>query len=1187
MTVHKLSAGDGYTYLTRQVASADERRPAGQSLADYYIARGNPPGVWAGSGAKQLSIAGTGVSEAQMKALFGEGRHPDGVGKLGAAYPVYANLAPYAQRVAKRVAEFASLNGRPPSAAERNRIAAVEARRGRRAVAGFDLVFTPVKSASVLWALGGTETRQAVEDAHHEAVAATLVWLEQHAAFTRVGRGGVAQIDTTGLVCAMFDHRESRAGDPDLHTHVAVANKVCGVDGKWRSLDARGLYGLGVAASERYNTRFEDALARRLGVVFVERASGARDLRPVREIDGVPVELIRHFSRRRAAIEERYTELRRTYRATHGREPDRATQIQLAQQATLETREGKGSARTLAEQIEDWTHQASTVVGPRKLADLAATVTGRAQRIASRVGEPGDDTVRAIADQVVRTVAEQRSTWTVWNIHAETERALRGYRFATGAERECITEAVVAHATGPELSIRITEPVLVPEPEELVRASDGVSVFDQHGADRFTTSEILLAEDALIAAGRSSDAPRLDPIPLEAALAIHQARTGLTLDEGQRRLVEAFATSSARIVVGIGPAGAGKTTAMRAFADAWRTNGRRVVPLATSSRAAHVLSTELGARAENLHKFLHENHQPYGHDPVDDWFRLQAGDVVLVDEAGMAGTLQLQRLLTLATDAGATIRLLGDPAQLAAVDAGGALSLLEREVGATHLSVLHRFADPAEGAATLALRAGDPQALAFYTDRDRITSGGRETVLEDAYQQWAADVRAGCTSVLIAPTIDDVSALNARARLERVTTGQVQGDGVALHDDNLAGVGDWIVTRTNARTLSYGLSYGHGRGGARWVHNGDSWRVTRCHRDGSLTVRNLENNAKLRLPAAYVAESVELGYACTAHRAQGATTDTAHALITPEMTREGLYVASTRGQTSNRWYVATDASPGAVPGSGAGPGCDGEPDPPRTTEEILAAVLRRTGSEQSATDTIRTTLEDATRLPNLIGRYEHARNLATLDGLRIAAEELPATERTRVLADKAMPHLALVLADAVGRGARGPGLLRRAFDFDVLDQVASPALVLASRIQDHPHTLGIPDQPLDLLPGRERVDRPLPWLPGPEVGHPGWAPYLRARAALITQRAVELGTLAAAYREHYAIEATERDPLGTPPEPNTRRAHAHDLAQAELTELTARATPAATPPRPAGPQASPPAPQPVRQRPQPERQLSR
>ena len=108
-----------------------------------------------------------------------------------------------------------------------------------------------------------------------------------------------------------------------------------------------------MAASERYNTRFEDALARRLGVEFLERPTGRRDLRPVREIDGVPPDLLQHFSRRRAAIEQRYAELRRAYRAAHGREPDRSTQIQLAQQATLETREAKGVGRTLAEQVAD------------------------------------------------------------------------------------------------------------------------------------------------------------------------------------------------------------------------------------------------------------------------------------------------------------------------------------------------------------------------------------------------------------------------------------------------------------------------------------------------------------------------------------------------------------------------------------------------------------------------------------------------------------------------------------------------------------------------------------------------------------------------------------------------------------------------------------------------------------------
>jgi ATP-dependent exoDNAse (exonuclease V) alpha subunit len=143
------------------------------------------------------------------------------------------------------------------------------------------------------------------------------------------------------------------------------------------------------------------------------------------------------------------------------------------------------------------------------------------------------------------------------------------------------------------------------------------------------------------------------------------------------------------------------------------------VPLASSARAAQVLGDELGLRAENLHKFLHEQRRMTqgvtspNNGPFDPWFRLTAGDLVLVDEASMVGTLQLVDLVTLAKDAGAVVRLLGDPARLSAVEAGGALRLLEAEVGAVHLNQLYRFTHPAEAAATLALRRGDPAAIDF------------------------------------------------------------------------------------------------------------------------------------------------------------------------------------------------------------------------------------------------------------------------------------------------------------------------------------------------------------------------------------------------------------------------------------------------------------------------------------------
>lgn len=1107
MTVHKLSAGDGYTYLTRQVASADTRRARGQSLAEYYVARGNPPGVWMGHGAAQLEIAGSVVTESQMKALFGRGLHPDGEQKLGSAYPTYSDLAPYTERLAARLAEWEEANGRPPSETVRNHLASVEARRGRRAVSGYDLVFTPVKSVSLLWALGGPEVREQVEAAHQAAMANALAWIEEHAAYTRVGRGGTAQIDTTGLICAAFDHRESRAGDPDLHTHVAVANKVCGVDGKWRSLDARILYALGVAASERYNTRIEDELARRLDVRFVDSRTRA-DKRQVREIEGVPPELIQHFSRRRAAIESRYADLRRAYREEHGREPDNATQLQLAQQATLETRESKGRARTLAEQVEDWEVEARGLLGSRRFGRFVSACRGQADA----VRRPSPAETAALATEVVRRVSSERSTWTIWNVQAEAERLLRSTRLGTPTQREALTAAVVEQATGPDLSIRIRPPELIAEPSELVRSSDGESVFVVHGGDRYTSGRVLLAEDALVAAARDESRTCVDEIVLEAALAVHESSSGLHLDPGQRSLVQAFAGNPNRIVVGIGPAGAGKTTAMKAFADVWTANGGRVVPLATSARAAEVLALELGMRAENLHKFLYEQDRSTATSHLDSWFDVREGDVILLDEAGMAGTMQLSSLLGLAEERGACIRLLGDPAQLASVDAGGALRLIEHEAGAAYLTDLHRFADPAEGTATLRLRNGDQSALDFYKGRDRIRSGGRDAMLEAAYDGWAQDVRAGKVSVLVAATSEDVRALNARARTERILAGQVAFGGTEISDGNLAGVGDWVVTRRNHRTLT------GARG--RWVHNGDTWRVERVNADGSLTVQPLAGQGRLRLPSVYVADAVELAYASTAHRAQGSTTDTAHTLVTSEMTRESLYVASTRARECTTWYTAVEAAISVD--------CHTEPPTPSTATEVINGVLRRSGAELSATDTIRSVIDDATTLPSLISQYDHARGVAAANCLEYAAAKMPAGDRAAILADRSAPRLARALASAPAAVDRAK-LLRDAWESDSGSD-------LPTRVREQ------------LGANASEVRPPLPWLDPPSVGHPAWDEYLGGRAALIRQRANDLGSPAAIYREAFRI--TTYDDLGPVPAQGTRQAEAYDAALASLQKTT-------------------------------------
>ncbi len=201
---------------------------------------------------------------------------------------------------------FGETYGREPAdARELSGHLARVSRQATTAVAGYDLTFSPVKSVSVLWALAPREIAQQLERAHNDAVRDTLAWLEDHAAYTRRGRNGVAQVEVRGLIAAAFTHRDSRAGDPDLHTHVAISNKVQTLDGRWLALDGRPLFKNNVTASERYNTRLEALLIERLGVRFAERPGTDPAKRPVREIVGDrarvrPVRLARRSGASRA-----------------------------------------------------------------------------------------------------------------------------------------------------------------------------------------------------------------------------------------------------------------------------------------------------------------------------------------------------------------------------------------------------------------------------------------------------------------------------------------------------------------------------------------------------------------------------------------------------------------------------------------------------------------------------------------------------------------------------------------------------------------------------------------------------------------------------------------------------------------------------------------------------------------------
>jgi len=306
MALRKLSPG-GYEYLTGSVACADRELEPGESLADYYLANGNPPGEWFGQGAQSLGVTGS-VTQAQMTALFGEGRHPNAdviearmieagasvrdamsATQLGYRFPRYGGVDELRTTVIAAFQRHNREHGRPPSApideATRTRIRqrvhrelfarehghtprneaqlsgwlAAQRRELKTAVAGFEMVFAPPKSVSIAWALADEPTRNLITGLHRQAVRDALTYFEQNAAFTRAGRTGEAQVDVNGISAALFEHWDSRTGDPHLHTHVPISTKVQRTpDGKWTALDGRTVYAAAVTVSEFYNSRLRD-----------------------------------------------------------------------------------------------------------------------------------------------------------------------------------------------------------------------------------------------------------------------------------------------------------------------------------------------------------------------------------------------------------------------------------------------------------------------------------------------------------------------------------------------------------------------------------------------------------------------------------------------------------------------------------------------------------------------------------------------------------------------------------------------------------------------------------------------------------------------------------------------------------------------------------------------------------------
>jgi conjugative relaxase-like TrwC/TraI family protein len=803
LSIGKLSGGaDSARYYEQSVASGRE---------DYYSGRGESVGQWVGQGAQALGIEGS-INEGQLQALLVDARHPV-TGEL-----------------------LRSIGG--------------------TSVQGFDLTFSAPKSVSVLFAVCDEEVRAAVVRSHERAVRDALGYLEREAVQVRRGKGGAMKEHAGGLVAGAYRHRTSRAGDPQLHTHVVAANLARGADGRWTALHAAPLYTHAKTAGYLYQSALRDQLSQELGVEWGRVVKGAA------EIQGMPREVLEHFSQRRVEIVEAMAE-----RGT--------TSTDAARIAALETRRAKDYGVDESTIYERWqAHAAEHGLTHEVL-----------EQVVGRDGEPlRDDQVRAAAALMAgeQGLTAQASTFT-------RREALQAWAelHPAGADVARIEE-LADMWLGSNLVVRIDgEQAPVGRPQVIAtRAGTGVAEVE----DRYSTPRMLAVEQQLVdaAAQRVGEGAAVaGPEVVEAAIAAR----GYLADE-QRDMVRALTTSGDGVQVVLAKAGAGKTTALDAAREAWQRSGITVQGAALGSYATKELR-DSGVQASTIARLMLDVQQ-YG---------LERGSVLIVDEAGMVGTRTLALLGEHARHAGVKLVLVGDDKQLPEIDAGGGFRGLARRLGAVELQHNRRQQEPEDRRVLDAHRAGNADELV-----QSLRRRGRIAVAPDVEQTrhalvadwWEGAQAEGMENVaMIALRRSEVRELNDLARVEMRAAGRL-GDRELRIGDRAFAVGDRVVTRTNAPRLG--------------VVNGSRGTIVSVHDDHSLAVR-LDEGEQVVLPESYVTgwrdrtPNLDHGYAITANGIQGGTVQRSYVLASEDVFQEWGYVAASRHRVETRFYVTVPDVP--------------------------------------------------------------------------------------------------------------------------------------------------------------------------------------------------------------------------------------------------------------------------------------
>jgi conjugative relaxase-like TrwC/TraI family protein len=875
---------------------------AAECAAEYYLGDGEPAGRWFGRGAAALGLEGL-VNDAGARVLrqLLDGIDPStggrGVGPVMRAHP--QSLLPAAELVtaidavssaganvfagdaalAHSYAQLAAAVARRPATATVpvDDVAALARAVGLDPVVVFrgadgtdryaaalafadvkidvrnsliDVTVSAPKSVSVLYGLADTTTAQMVRGCHERAVNTVYTYLDRVAGHGLRGHQGGDQrahhVGTDGLVAAAFTHRTSRADDPQLHTHLVVPNMVHGTDGQWSAVDSRTIYRHATTASYLYQAVLRGGLTQELGVAWTPIRRG------IAEIDGIPTKLRKLFSTRRDQIT--------AYEAERGL-PDTP---KTAQAACLATRASKNK------------HSDTTL----------------RERWSTRSREAGHDPSQVVADVLNRIEAPARPAL------AELITRLTGpdglTRNKTSIDRRDVLQALCeAHLPGTDLTLRELDSLA----ELMVDTSDQLLHLAGTGGGshepRYSTAELIDTEQHALAAAeqlRGQHAPAVNEFTVTGRL------TGTRLTAEQQAVVRSLMNDPSSLAVVIGPAGAGKTAALAIAHRIWTADGVPVVGTAVAALAARGLQRATGIRSDTLTRVLADL------DQVDADTGRAAGlpprSVLVVDEAGMVDTRALTRIFDHALAAQAKVVLVGDPAQLPEIRAGGLFDTLTQHPNALRFSGNVRQTHDWERAALTALRHGDPAtALGAYLAHDRVTitpsaTGVRDRIVDD----YLSRTGRGYDVVILTSTRAGAAALNAAVRDRLREQRQLGADRMTVSIDDASrsfALGDQVIVTAND----------HRRG----LLNGTRGTVM------SVTPYEMclrtDDGRQVNLDQPWVATGrLDHGYALTVHKAQGTTVDTALVHGTDALTKEAGYVALSRGRHANHIYAtATDA----------------------------------------------------------------------------------------------------------------------------------------------------------------------------------------------------------------------------------------------------------------------------------------